>query len=308
MKNNKKAKKAILQELESIKSLLSEDELDSIPVLEHPFGLPQSEPEPELELQFPIDETDIPTLTSFDSTEDTEATLLSSGEDLTIDQELDVQPLLDSDAGLDIDSQLDNSMTQSNAIEDIVVDDSPELKDSILLDTSAVEPILAPDALPGQQSLFLAAAEVEVEVEAEVEVEVEAEVEVEVEEIENTSTEKNNKSVVLNSENPFLPKHIRDRLHTQKSLVDIIKDDIALEPIANLTQTSKQALATSTISTTSASDTSESLNALDHAIEVTIAEYLPKIEARLRQRIKQYLEEDAETARKLSTKAEPKAN
>lgn len=292
MKNNKKAKKAILQELESIKSLLSEDELDSIPVLEHPFGLPQSEPEPELELQFPIDETDIPTLTSFDSTEDTEATLLSSGEDLTIDQELDVQPLLDSDAGLDIDSQLDNSMTQSNAIEEIVVDDSPELKDSILLDTSAVEPILAPDALPGQQSLFLAAAEVEVEVE----------------EIENTSTEKNNKSVVLNSENPFLPKHIRDRLHTQKSLVDIIKDDIALEPIANLTQTSKQALATSTISTTSASDTSESLNALDHAIEVTIAEYLPKIEARLRQRIKQYLEEDAETARKLSTKAEPKEN
>ena len=290
MKNNKKAKKAILQELESIKSLLSEDELDSIPVLEHPFGLPQSEPEPELELQFPIDETDIPTLTSFDSTEDTEATLLSSGEDLTIDQELDVQPLLDSDAGLDIDSQLDNSMTQSNAIEDIVVDDSPELKDSILLDTSAVEPILAPDALPGQQSLFLAAAEAEVE------------------EIENTSTEKNNKSVVLNSENPFLPKHIRARLHTQKSLVDIIKDDIALEPIANLTQTSKQALATSTISTTSASDTSESLNALDHAIEVTIAEYLPKIEARLRQRIKQYLEEDAETARKLSTKAEPKEN
>ena len=285
MKDNKKNKQAILQELESIKSFLTEDELDSIPVLKDTAELSQTE------LAAAIDDTDIPILTSLNDASDADVELLPVDEKLTAKQELD--------PGLNIESPLDNKSTHSEAIKEIIINDF-ELNDSTHLEATTLEPILALDALPGQRSLFQPATELKDKVNAEAKAPIEETLEVDTNTKKDTDNEAKqnpasttNKPVAFNSENPFLPKHIRDRLHTQKSLIDIIKDDIALEPIVKLEYESRS---------TSASDTSEALNALDHAIEVTIAEYLPKIEARLRQKIKHYLEEDAENARKLSTK------
>lgn len=65
--------------------------------------------------------------------------------------------------------------------------------------------------------------------------------------------------VKARGENPFLPKHIRDRLHTNKTLVDIIRD----YPPAPEIQP----------------------HPTNHLVEELIAEFLPKIEAELRQRL-----------------------
>ena len=65
--------------------------------------------------------------------------------------------------------------------------------------------------------------------------------------------------VKARGENPFLPKHIRDRLHTNKTLVDIIRD----YPPAPESQP----------------------HPTNHVVEELIAEFLPKIEAELRQRL-----------------------
>jgi hypothetical protein len=279
MKDHKKNKQAILQELESIKSFLTEGELDSIPVLKDTAELSKTE------LASAIDDTDIPILTSLNDASDADAELLPVDEKLTTKQELD--------SGLSIESPLDNKLTHSEAIKEIIINDF-ELNESNHIEAAVLEPIVAPDALPGQRSLFQLATKVKDKVNAEAKSHSEETLEVDTDnEAKQNSASTSNKEVALNSENPFLPKHIRDRLHTQKSLIDIIKDDIALETIVKLEHESKP---------TSASDTSKALNALDHAIEVTITEYLPKIEARLRQKIKHYLEEDAENARKLSTK------
>ncbi len=60
-------------------------------------------------------------------------------------------------------------------------------------------------------------------------------------------------------ENPFLPQHIRDRLHTSKTLVDIIKE----HPPAP----------------------EQKAHPTNHIVEEIIADYMPKIEAELRERL-----------------------
>ncbi len=77
----------------------------------------------------------------------------------------------------------------------------------------------------------------------------------------------------LRGENPFLPKHIRDRLHTQKSLPDIIRDEsVQWRP------------------------NSVSKSATAAIVDNLIAEYMPKIESELRQRLTLILEGKNQTA------------
>jgi hypothetical protein len=60
-------------------------------------------------------------------------------------------------------------------------------------------------------------------------------------------------------ENPFLPKHIRDRLHTNKPLVDVIKEHPPVPEIH--------------------------AHPTNHVVEAVLAEFMPKIEAELRDRL-----------------------
>ena len=81
-------------------------------------------------------------------------------------------------------------------------------------------------------------------------------------------------------ENPFLPKHIRDRLHTEKTLVDIIKESplpppAAARPLSDHVHEAVKEQLPPQLS-------SESLH---HVVEEVIALYMPRIEAELRERL-----------------------
>ena len=79
----------------------------------------------------------------------------------------------------------------------------------------------------------------------------------------------------LIDENPFLPQHIRDRLHTNKTLVDIIKE-------------SPQFTDTSTRPTSASSHTDDATLPNDVSITLIddlVAEFMPKIEQELRHRL-----------------------
>lgn len=81
-------------------------------------------------------------------------------------------------------------------------------------------------------------------------------------------------------ENPFLPKHIRDRLHTNKALIDIIKESPLPPPAAarplsdHVHETVKEQLPPQL--------PTENLH---HIVEEVIALYMPRIEAELRERL-----------------------
>jgi len=104
-------------------------------------------------------------------------------------------------------------------------------------------------------------------------------------------------------ENPFLPKHIRERLHTTKSLMDVIKEApldtqavyhnkfVSEHPEAQALEPSKESRA----------EKLSDHDKLDILINEVIAEFMPKIEAELRARLTTNLtastnsENDAET-------------
>lgn len=82
-------------------------------------------------------------------------------------------------------------------------------------------------------------------------------------------------------ENPFLPKHIRERLHTNKKLVDVIKASHTADktaPSASSATTQKKNPLTG--------DTPTAEEAL---IEELVAEFIPKIETELRRRLENLL-------------------
>lgn len=81
-------------------------------------------------------------------------------------------------------------------------------------------------------------------------------------------------------ENPFLPKHIRDRLHTNKALVDIIKET-PLAP-ANAPRTVTEQIHEEIIEQLPPQLSSERVH---HLVEDVIALYMPRIEAELRERL-----------------------
>lgn len=87
-------------------------------------------------------------------------------------------------------------------------------------------------------------------------------------------------------ENPFLPQHIRDRLHSQKALVDIIRESPspAADPVASSPDAQSAAEPLPKVLP------QEKLNQL---IDGLVAIYLPKIETELRARLHQALQEDS---------------
>lgn len=76
-------------------------------------------------------------------------------------------------------------------------------------------------------------------------------------------------TVKARGENPFLPKHIRDRLHTNKALVDIINESKANLPPAGFSNP----------------------DPVKQLIEQVIADFMPHIETELRLRLQQLVRE-----------------
>lgn len=81
-------------------------------------------------------------------------------------------------------------------------------------------------------------------------------------------------------ENPFLPKHIRDRLHTNKALVDIIKET-PLTP-ERAPRTIAEQVHEEIIEQLPPQLSAERVH---HLVEDVIALYMPRIEAELRERL-----------------------
>jgi len=139
----------------------------------------------------------------------------------------------------------------------------PKENDSGLssVNISNTDPNLPPGVLPGQQSLFSG-------------------------EGKNTKSDqaashpRGERPTKASGENPFLPKHIRDRLHTNKALVDIIKESplpppTATRPLSNQIHDSvKQQLPPEL-----------SAERLHDMVEEVMALYMPRIEAELRERL-----------------------
>lgn len=83
-------------------------------------------------------------------------------------------------------------------------------------------------------------------------------------------------------ENPFLPKHIRDRLHTNKALVDIINESRnELQPRPETTQPATSKSATS--------HEAASGDPIQKLIDQIVRDYMPHLEADLRQRLQQLI-------------------
>lgn len=222
-------------------------------------------------------------------------------ENLELDYEFEAQPLQLTDSlleqeidSVDISTEVAEDLNLSPAIDDFSIEDtdlesdsveedsnpqeSPDLIDEpVLLDESDFEetdlndslntietstdsvelPELSkvPYALPGQQSLFESGASAkEKSQEAESS-------QAEINQVEASPKKHVSKGSTTKArgENPFLPQHIRDRLHTNKTLVDIIKE----YPPAPEKKT----------------------HPTNHVVEEIIADYMPKIEAELRERL-----------------------
>ncbi len=126
---------------------------------------------------------------------------------------------------------------------------------------SQTDPNLPPGVLPGQQSLFSGEAK-------------------NAKSHQGTGHSRAERPTKASGENPFLPKHIRDRLHTNKALVDIIKESplpppTATRPLSNqIHESVKQQLPPEL-----------SAERLHDMVEEVMALYMPRIEAELRERL-----------------------
>lgn len=89
--------------------------------------------------------------------------------------------------------------------------------------------------------------------------------------------------VKARGENPFLPKHIRDRLHTNKALLDIINE--------YKTADNHRSLATVSKNKTPDENNLDVPVDVKAIIEQIIADYLPQIEAELRTKLIQHARE-----------------
>ncbi|GAB3093492.1 hypothetical protein G8770_06555 [Aestuariicella hydrocarbonica] len=148
---------------------------------------------------------------------------------------------------------------------------------------------LAPGVLPGQQSLFdKSRSDSTAPLEPQ-------------DEDQTTSRPQRKSESKARGENPFLPKHIRDRLHTNKALLDIIKES-PLSPAAasRLSEyspggskdgTQEQPVTETAVprndsNADSAPAVTEPANdRLSQMVDDIIAVYLPKIEAELREKL-----------------------
>jgi hypothetical protein len=222
------ARQALLSELESIKSLLSEEEWDHIPLLNDPITPP---------------------------------TLTDELSALALTQEGDEQEALD--------------LQQADELEDPVASQTPDKPQTadvtqalnepeITVDASAAvepQPLLtpAPPASPSHHQLRASKRPV----------------------------------VEPRGENPFLPPHIRERLHTHKTLVDIIKESPP-QPLRPNRETTVEPVAANAQDKSAHEKLPPVLapEKIHHLVDGIIAIYLPKIEAELRTQLLQALQDN----------------
>ncbi|GAA5317868.1 MAG: hypothetical protein AseanaTS_30760 [Candidatus Pelagadaptatus aseana] len=337
MADPKDSPEAILGELESIKDLLSEDELAAIPTLEDAIplsattsdnvntdaGLPDSElaadEDPQDSVEESFDLSDLPLLTEaaeasepitevikspslFSRPIDLDLALLSreqpeaeqikpaNTDEQTVDDETSDQ----YSAGEDIVGELEVAQaveaetveTESSQIlpdQESETDNGTENSDKSGLSASDLEPLMAsdleplmaPDALPGQQSLF----------------------EVPVQSDDKTGSTSAPRKPELpkapKGENPFLPKHIRERLHTDRSLMDVIKDEpISTTPGSSLPDKA-QSDSNKLLNLDLGGDSIVTVSAeqLDEIIENAIQERLKGIEYSIKEELLELLEQ-----------------
>lgn len=353
MADPKDSPEAILGELESIKDLLSEDELAAIPTLEDAIplsattsdnvntdaGLPDSElaadEDPQDSVEESFDLSDLPLLTEaaeasepitevikspslFSRPIDLDLALLSreqpeaeqikpantdeqTVDDETSDQysagedivgELEVAQAVEAETVEtessqilpDQESETDNGTENSDKsglsasdLEPLMASDLEPLMASDVepLMASDLEPLMAPDALPGQQSLF----------------------EVPVQSDDKTGSTSAPRKPELpkapKGENPFLPKHIRERLHTDRSLMDVIKDEpISTTPGSSLPDKA-QSDSNKLLNLDLGGDSIVTVSAeqLDEIIENAIQERLKGIEYSIKEELLELLEQ-----------------
>lgn len=293
----KEAREALLGELESIKTLLSEAEWEHIPLLDDPVTGP------------------VPIIDSSTAADiDTPATN-ADDPSLQINEELDFNeddiPVLEvvftpTDAQPPPQSllQVDDPAHQLEAGGAPVAESSTD--DALLTEapTEDAQVIAASSLPPAEVTLadkpdWETAPEVsEPEPEPEPEPEIAAEdalrlsprpfsprpPELRTQDLRQQRPGTQRAAVERRGENPFLPQHIRERLHTHKTLVDIIKES----PVAELKPTPPQDNHSETESLPKVLP-QEKLNQL---IDGLVAVYLPKIEAELRAKLRQAFQED----------------
>ncbi len=292
----RKEQQAILSELESIKDLLDEDELDQddIPIdidIDIDGGLGEQE-----ELMIHDD-------------------LITDEDERLIDQDV-----LAAKAQGRIDIPLLQEMVDDNALSETVTD--PEIEASTTEQIQPPEDIdnevsaadkaatqngqttLSPGALPGQQSLFSEPAPLDhndsnsspnfdaTSNSASEEIEASTNEKEQTAGKPSTKTIKNNPILSppkkTNSENPFLPKHIRDRL---SGTTDLPAYDNPYNAVPHNTTISQNTFQVTSNNPPQHSAQSFAPNQSEHEliIDSLVAQYLPEIEAKLRQKLKEVI-------------------
>lgn len=269
----KPTKSELLAELESIRYSLSEEEIEQlkqqedceIPVLVEPVPLP--------------DETDI-SLTGTDSLAEDDLVFDDSGPRTRSDTKITYSPANAFSA---------DSSVQGTVRGEIDEDDREVLENSVLFSgtdmdapsettiTMSEKPELF-EPSPGQQSLFDQPASMPPK---------------------KNARQENSKQKALPSaieeENPFLPKHIRDRLSRGRST--IMEELMQVGDSLNRDKSQFQySPANADAEASAGSDTSTppapvlySSNQADRVVEELVAEYLPRMEAELRKRLREQL-------------------
>ncbi len=267
-------KDKLLGELESIKALLNEDEWADIPLLNdviQPTSATSSNAAPESTLEglaqdfLREQEEPAPQLPDAaitgkrkDASNDIAKAINSLNMDLDLDETDPGHPAVEHDPAAAVPDEEPDDAAGKEPAEAFVDDaeDEDENEDDIDEETrqallsiddeweqedrlAEAGEILPPGVLPGQRSLF-----------------------------ESPSQESAGKPVITrkaSGENPFLPQHIRERLHINRSLVDELKSGTTPEASAS-------------------SDVISAVR-LQQLVDQVIATHLPRIEADLRERL-----------------------
>lgn len=259
---------AILDELESIKTLLDEEDLDLHPLEEsgqHPLDddIPLLEEmifdDDSLELEDSLERTDSPELATPAKPVGDNPKVATNTESHVILEEPEAEPL--SVTILDDVQETEITEISADAAESESVEGTTQ--------TQAGETdYLAPGALPGQQSLFTA------QVTAQARPADNKDVSRLTEEEFKSTPASTAKAKAAATENPFLPQHIRERLSGNMELPRISEPSFLKEKAGNKPSHKTQPLSDA---------------GTEQVIDSLVAEFMPKIEARLREQLRRKL-------------------
>lgn len=269
----KPTKSELLAELESIRYSLSEEEIEQlmqqedyeIPVLVEPVSLAEEAgPGPAV-----FDEAADITLTEVDAVSEDDLVFDDSGPRARTETKI-TYPSTNDTGDEDDGPQVEGGVSETSVVFSSTEPDSPETTITMDEKPDLFEPSL------GQQSLFDQPASTRQEKSARQE-----------------KSKLKPSSIAPDEENPFLPKHIRDRLSRGRSTImdelmqvgDSLNRDkpqFQYSPVETDTETGTEAPAHPTPVLHSSKQT-------DRIVEELVAEYLPRMEAELRKRLREQL-------------------